>query len=74
MLNYKKPAFWVIIVAVIACIVVAVCFMTNPKKDEPDLSFLNYKPLLKELKMMKEHDIFPKDIAAELKAKLKGID
>ena len=42
-LNYKKPAFWVIIVAVIACIVVAVCFMTNPKKDEPDLSFLNYK-------------------------------
>ena len=42
-LNYKKPAFWVIIVAVIACIVVTVCFMTNPKKDEPDLSFLNYK-------------------------------
>ena len=42
-LNYKKPAFWMIIVAVIACIVVAVCFMTNPKKDEPDLSFLNYK-------------------------------
>ena len=33
-LNYKKPAFWVIIVAVIACIVVAVCFMTNPKKEE----------------------------------------
>ena len=28
-LNYKKPAFWVIVVAVIACIVVAVCFMTN---------------------------------------------
>lgn len=33
-LNYKKPAFWMIIVAVIACIVVAVCFMTNPKKEE----------------------------------------
>ena len=31
-LNYKKPAFWVIIVAVIACIVVAICFMTNPAK------------------------------------------
>ncbi|SFQ22733.1 Signal transducer regulating beta-lactamase production, contains metallopeptidase domain [Butyrivibrio proteoclasticus] len=31
-LNYKKPAFWVIIVAVIACIVVVVCFMTNPAK------------------------------------------
>lgn len=32
------------------------------------------KPLLKELRMMMEHDIFPKDVAAELRAKLKGID
>lgn len=31
-LNYKKPAFWVIVVALIVCIVVAVCFMTNPVK------------------------------------------
>ena len=30
MLNYKKPAFWIIVVAVVACIVVAVCFGTNP--------------------------------------------
>lgn len=30
-LNYKKPAFWIIIVAVIFCAVVAVCFLTNPK-------------------------------------------
>ncbi len=29
-LNYKKPAFWVILIAVILSIVVAVCFMTNP--------------------------------------------
>lgn len=29
-LNYKKPAFWVIVVAVIVCIVVAVCFLTDP--------------------------------------------
>jgi len=29
-LNYKKPAFWVVVVAVVACIVVAVCFLTNP--------------------------------------------
>ncbi|MBR3754191.1 MAG: hypothetical protein IKK49_03695 [Clostridia bacterium] len=29
-LSYKKPAFWVIIVAVILSIAVAVCFMTNP--------------------------------------------
>jgi len=30
-LNYKKPAFWVIIVAIITSIAVAVCFLTNPK-------------------------------------------
>ena len=32
-LNYKKPAFWIIVVSVIACVVVAVCFMTNPKEE-----------------------------------------
>ena len=29
-LNYKKPAFWIIVVAIIASVVVAVCFLTNP--------------------------------------------
>ncbi|MBQ2376833.1 MAG: M56 family metallopeptidase, partial [Clostridia bacterium] len=29
-LSYKKPAFWIIIAAIIACIAVAVCFLTNP--------------------------------------------
>ena len=32
-MNYKKPAFWVVILAVIACVIVAVCFLTNPKQD-----------------------------------------
>lgn len=29
-LNYKKPAFWVILIAVVSCIIVAVFFLTNP--------------------------------------------
>lgn len=33
-LNYKKPAFWIILTALILCIVVAVCFLTNPPEDE----------------------------------------
>lgn len=39
-LHYKKPAFWIMIVAAIACIVAAVCFLTNPveRTKEPDLS------------------------------------
>lgn len=41
-MNYKKPAFWVIILAVIACIVAAVCFLTNPKTTE-DYVDLGYR-------------------------------
>ncbi len=29
-LNYKKPAFWLVMTALIACMVVAICFLTNP--------------------------------------------
>ena len=29
-LHYKKPAFWIVVLAVIACVVAAVCFLTNP--------------------------------------------
>ena len=38
-LSYKKPAFWIIIVAVLACIVLAVCFLTNPPAKEVNLEF-----------------------------------
>lgn len=30
MLNYKKPAFWIVVAAVVAIIVLGVCFLTNP--------------------------------------------
>lgn len=33
-LNYKKPAFWLLVIAALACVAVAVCFLTDPK-DEP---------------------------------------
>ena len=36
-MNYKKPAFWIVVVAVIACIVVAVCFLTNPAKYNQEI-------------------------------------
>lgn len=34
-LNYKQPAFWVVAVAVVVCVIVAVCFLTNPKGKRP---------------------------------------
>ncbi|HHW32197.1 MAG TPA: peptidase M56 [Clostridiaceae bacterium] len=33
-MNYRKPAFWIIIAAVVTLIVVAVCFLTNPKDSD----------------------------------------
>lgn len=31
-MNYKKPAFWIILLAVLVGIALAVCFLTNPKQ------------------------------------------
>ena len=33
-LNYRKPAFWIMAVSIILCIVAAVCFLTDPPKPE----------------------------------------
>ncbi len=33
-LDYKKPSTWVVGIGVLVCIIVAVCFMTNPKNTE----------------------------------------
>lgn len=35
-LNYKKPAFWLILFALVVSAVVAVCFLTNPQSDIDD--------------------------------------
>ena len=36
-MNYKKPAFRIVVVAVIACVVVAVCFLTDPETNPENL-------------------------------------
>ena len=35
-LNHKKPAFWLILAALLSCVVLSVCFLTNPPGPEPD--------------------------------------
>ncbi len=37
-LSYKKPAFWVLLLAVIACIAVGVFFLTDPPAEETESS------------------------------------
>ncbi len=34
-ISYKKPAFWIIVVAVAASVVLAACFLTNPISSKP---------------------------------------
>ena len=34
-MKYRKPAFWLIVVAVVICIVATAFFLTNPKKKAP---------------------------------------
>lgn len=34
-MNYKKPAFWVVILALIVCIAAGICFLTVPTDDAP---------------------------------------
>ena len=36
-LNYKKPAFWIILISLLVCTAVAVCFLTNPKNNDDNL-------------------------------------
>ncbi len=35
-LNYRKPSFWIILAAMIATVITAVCFLTVPPVEEPE--------------------------------------
>ncbi len=39
-LHYQKPGFWVLLIAVIACLALAVGFLTDPVADDETLAFL----------------------------------
>ncbi len=44
-MNYKKPAFWMIVAAVVVCAVVAVCFLTSPVSRTFEMSGSNVRDL-----------------------------
>lgn len=54
-LNYRRPRFWISLIAIAAILFVAVCFLTDPAAEEPDLSFLNYKNAVS---LAAEQDVF----------------
>lgn len=44
-MNYKKPVFGMIVLAVTACVAVAVCFLTNPlgfRFDEANSAYTDF--------------------------------
>ena len=41
-LRYKKPAFWVVAASVTVCVVVAVCFLTNPPTDTDAVGLIGF--------------------------------
>ena len=45
-MNYRKPAFWIMVTAVAVCITVAVCFLTDPPirtlEELPDIRHRKY--------------------------------
>lgn len=43
-MNYKKPAFGIVLLAVIACVGVAVCFLTNPITADDHFGTAIYEP------------------------------
>ena len=42
-LHYKKPAFWVVAASVAVCVVVAVCFLTNPPTDTDAAGLVGFR-------------------------------
>lgn len=33
-MNYRRPSFWIVVGAILICVVVAVCFLTNPRRSD----------------------------------------
>jgi len=81
-LNYKKPAFWVIVIAVIVCIAVAICFLTDPaEKPTPAVVFEDLTGEQVQTAQATfwreegaEHALLTQEQAAELVEILKNID
>lgn len=41
-LNYRKPAFWIVLASIVVCVAAAVCLLSNPKSaDKGEVSGVN---------------------------------
>ena len=65
-LNYKKPAFWVVMAGIIVVMVVGIGLISNPKNHKQDLSFLNIKNTVSVVLQQEEVLIRPQGRGASL--------
>jgi len=56
-LNYKKPAFWVIVIALLVCAATAVFFLTNPISEKE----LNSKELVEKIEDRNGYEIISQE-------------
>jgi|GEM_PF-2592664 len=81
-LRYKKPIFWLIAVALIACAVLAVCFLTNLKENESSESAqtsitdadTEQQSAESEFVTMRWFDIFQSDNNPNERTRMKWVD
>ncbi len=74
-LNYKKPAAWIITIAVLACVIIAVCFLTNPintKLDDETEAYLHQVILDHSKNSFRNNENFACEDHIILKADRKG--
>jgi len=62
-MNYKRPTLWIIVTALVVCMVVAVCFLTNPVKKSTTVMSGEYfiSDMLYGHSPYNEENFFPSD-------------
>ncbi|MBQ9793805.1 MAG: M56 family metallopeptidase, partial [Clostridia bacterium] len=58
-LHYKKPAFWVLLIAILACVAVGVFFLTDPAEEESGI------PILQNSHIIPLDDYLPVELTTE---------
>ena len=59
-LNYKKPALWIMIAAMAVCVALALCFLTDPTKEPADM-----KPRTPDEEAVAQEDDLGKSVSSQ---------
>ena len=72
--NYKKPAFWIVLIGVIACIAVAVTMLTTPESDAmvEGIDFSAEAAVWAEAVVQRDWDTIASYCTEEVLAQMKG--